>query len=256
MTTIALDAVTRSFGSVDALGPVSITLDDRQATAIVGPSGCGKSTLLRLAAGLIEPSGGDVRANGNAITGPDPDRGVVFQQNALFPWLTVAGNIGFGLREQGVERAEVARRVADWIAAVGLGGFADVLPGTLSGGMAQRVALARALAPEPGALLLDEPFGALDRITRGQMQDVLVEVWQRTAATLLLVTHDVEEALVVCDRVLVMSPRPGRILADIPVDLPRPRTLDSRTSSGFVALRRRIESILHEAMTQEAPTAV
>ena len=174
---------------------------------------------------------------------------MVFQQNALFPWLTLAQNIRFGLDEQGLARSEADVRVDAWIRAVGLEAFADQRPGALSGGMAQRVALARALAPEPGALLLDEPFGALDRITRGQMQELLVSVWRRTRATLLLVTHDVEEALVVCDRVVVMSPRPGRVLADIPVDLPRPRTLSDRTSQEFVELRRQVEAVLHDAMS-------
>ena len=188
-------------------------------------------------------------ADGAPVSGPGPERGVVFQQNALFPWLTLAQNIRFGLDEQGLARSEADVRVDAWIRAVGLEAFADQRPGALSGGMAQRVALARALAPEPGALLLDEPFGALDRITRGQMQELLVSVWRRTRATLLLVTHDVEEALVVCDRVVVMSPRPGRVLADIPVDLPRPRTLSDRTSQEFVELRRQVEAVLHDAMS-------
>ena len=249
MSALDLIGISHRFGTTEVLDSVSMRLDSGSAVAVIGPSGCGKSTLLRLVAGLLPPDRGTVTGDGVPILGPGPERGVVFQQNALFPWLTVARNIRFGLDEQGVPRAEADRRVMEWIHAVGLEAFADQRPGALSGGMAQRVALARALAPEPGALLLDEPFGALDRITRGHMQDLLVSVWQRTRATLLLVTHDVEEALVVCDRVVVMSPRPGRVLADIAVDLPRPRTPSDRTSRDFVALRRKVETVLHDAMS-------
>jgi ABC-type nitrate/sulfonate/bicarbonate transport system ATPase subunit len=252
MTTIDLREIEHRFGDTVVLDPVSLTIASGSAVGVIGPSGCGKSTLLRLVAGLLTPTSGSIRADGAPIMGPGPERGVVFQQNALFPWLTVAQNIGFGLDQQGIAKPEARRRVVEWIGAVGLDAFADQRPGALSGGMAQRVALARALAPEPGALLLDEPFGALDRITRGQMQELLVSVWQRTRATLLLITHDVEEALAVCDRVIVMSPRPGHVLADIEVNLPRPRDLASRTSHDFVALRRRIEGVLHTAMATEA----
>lgn len=249
MTALDLVGISHHFGTTAVLDSVSLGLDSGSAVAVIGPSGCGKSTLLRLVAGLLSPDHGTVTADGAPVSGPGPERGVVFQQNALFPWLTLAQNIRFGLDEQGLARSEADVRVDAWIHAVGLEAFADQRPGALSGGMAQRVALARALAPEPGALLLDEPFGALDRITRGQMQELLVSVWRRTRATLLLVTHDVEEALVVCDRVVVMSPRPGRVLADIPVDLPRPRTLSDRTSQEFVELRRQVEAVLHDAMS-------
>lgn len=246
MAQVVLQQVRKAFGEIEIIKGVDLQINDNEFVVFVGPSGCGKSTLLRICAGLLPPSAGSVAADGAPITGPGPERGVVFQQNALFPWLTVAENIRFGLDEQGMTRREADRRTTEWIAAVGLDGFATRRPGALSGGMAQRVALARALAPEPGALLLDEPFGALDRITRAQMQDVLVDVWRRTRATLLLVTHDVEEALVVCDRVLVMSPRPGRVVADMAVDLPRPRA--DRTATHFVALRRRIEELLAVAI--------
>ena len=249
MTALDLVGISHHFGTTAVLDSVSLGLDSGSAVAVIGPSGCGKSTLLRLVAGLLSPDLGTVTADGAPVSGPGPERGVVFQQNALFPWLTLAQNIRFGLDEQGLARSEADVRVDAWIRAVGLEAFADQRPGALSGGMAQRVALARALAPEPGALLLDEPFGALDRITRGQMQELLVSVWRRTRATLLLVTHDVEEALVVCDRVVVMSPRPGRVLADIPVDLPRPRTLSDRTSQEFVELRMQVEAVLHDAMS-------
>ena len=170
---------------------------------------------------------------------------MVFQQPALFPWLDVAANIRFGLDEAGMSRAEADRRVAGWIEAVGLQGFERALPAQLSGGMAQRAALARALAPAPGTLLLDEPFGALDRITRNEMQDLLVRVRQATPATVLLVTHDVEEAIYLADRVIVLSPRPGRIVADLTIELPAPRV---RTDPGFVATRVRVEDALGAAM--------
>ncbi len=170
---------------------------------------------------------------------------MVFQQPALFPWLDVAANIRFGLDEAGMARAEADRRVARWIEAVGLAGFERALPRQLSGGMAQRAALARALAPSPGALLLDEPFGALDRITRNGMQDLLVGVRAASPATVLLVTHDVEEAVYLADRVVVLSPRPGRIVADVPVTLPSPRV---RTDPAFVAVRVLVEEALGAAM--------
>jgi len=216
--------------------------------AVVGPSGCGKSTLLRIAAGLIRPSDGQAEMDGQAITGPGPERSVVFQRDALFPWLSVARNVRFGLDEQGVPRAEADRRVDRWLDQVGLTAHRSALPRTLSGGMAQRAALARALAPEPRVLLLDEPFGALDRITRGQMQDLLAQVWAETRATLLLITHDVEEAVTLADRVLVMSDRPGRILDEITIPLPRPRHRETRLADDFIALRRRIEAMLETAL--------
>jgi ABC-type nitrate/sulfonate/bicarbonate transport system ATPase subunit len=245
MATIALSGVTRRFAGTEALAPVDLTVEDGRFAAIVGPSGCGKSTLLRLVAGLDRPTAGSVSADGRAIGGPGPERGVVFQQPALFPWLDVASNIRFGLDEAGMPRAEADRRVAGWIAAVGLAGFERALPKQLSGGMAQRAALARALAPAPGTLLLDEPFGALDRITRNEMQDLLVRVRAATPATVLLVTHDVEEAVYLADRVIVLSPRPGRIVADLTVDLPGPRV---RTAPEFVAMRARVEDALGAAM--------
>lgn len=245
MATIALSGVTRRFARTEALSPIDLTVEDGRFAALVGPSGCGKSTLLRLVAGLDRPSAGAVTADGHPVAGPGPERGVVFQQPALFPWLDVAANIRFGLDEAGMARPEADRRVAGWIDSVGLTGFERALPAQLSGGMAQRAALARALAPAPGTLLLDEPFGALDRITRNEMQDLLVRVRAATPATVLLVTHDVEEAVYLADRVIVLSPRPGRIVADLAVDLPAPRV---RTEPAFVAIRARIEQALGAAM--------
>lgn len=245
MATITLRGVTRRFASTAALAPIDLTVESGRFVALVGPSGCGKSTLLRLIAGLDRPSSGTVVAGGQSVDGPGPERGVVFQQPALFPWLDVAANIRFGLDEAGMARTEADRRVAGWIAAVGLEGFERSLPAQLSGGMAQRAALARALAPAPGTLLLDEPFGALDRITRNEMQDLLVQVRAATPATVLLVTHDVEEAVYLADRVIVLSPRPGRIVADLAVDLPAHRV---RTDPAFMAVRVRVEQALQTAM--------
>lgn len=245
MATIALRGVTRRFATTTALDPIDLTVPDGSFAALVGPSGCGKSTLLRLIAGLDRPSAGSIAADGRPVDGPGPERGVVFQQPALFPWLDVAGNIRFGLDEAGVKRAEADRRVAAWIAAVGLGGFEHALPAQLSGGMAQRAALARALATAPGTLLLDEPFGALDRITRNGMQDLLRRVLAATPATVLLVTHDVEEAVYLADRVVVLSPRPGRVVVDLAIELPAPRV---RTDPAFVAVRARVEEALGTAM--------
>ncbi len=245
MATIALTGVTRRFGATVALDPIDLTVGDGSFVALVGPSGCGKSTLLRLVAGLDRPTDGTVAADGQAVDGPGRERGMVFQQPALFPWLDVAGNIRFGLDEAGMPRAEADRRVARWIAEVGLAGFERALPRQLSGGMAQRAALARALAPSPGALLLDEPFGALYRITRNGMQDLLVRVRAASPATVLLVTHDVEEAVYLADRVIVLSPRTGRIVSDMPVALPSPRV---RTDPAFVAVRVRVEEALGAAM--------
>ncbi|EDP64132.1 ABC transporter related protein [alpha proteobacterium BAL199] len=245
MATIILRDVTRRFGTTAALASIDLTVESGRFAALVGPSGCGKSTLLRLIAGLDRPTTGTVSADGRTVDGPGPERGVVFQQPALFPWLDVAANIRFGLDEAGMVRTEADRRVAGWIAAVGLEGFERSLPAQLSGGMAQRAALARALAPAPGTLLLDEPFGALDRITRNEMQDLLVQVRAATPATVLLVTHDVEEAVYLADRVIVLSPRPGRIVADLPVDLPAHRV---RTDPAFMAVRVQVEQALQTAM--------
>jgi len=245
MATIVLRGVTRRFATTTALAAVDLTVEDGSFTALVGPSGCGKSTLLRLVAGLDRPTAGSVTADGRPVDGPGPERGVVFQQPALFPWLDVAGNIRFGLDEAGMKRDEAERRTAGWIDAVGLAGFERALPAQLSGGMAQRAALARALATAPGTLLLDEPFGALDRITRNGMQDLLRRVRAATPATVLLVTHDVEEAVYLADRVVVLSPRPGRIVADLAVDLPQARV---RTDPAFVAVRVRVEQSLGAAM--------
>lgn len=241
---VTLSAVAHRFGTLEVLGPLDLTVADGEFLALVGPSGCGKSTLLRLVAGLLPAAAGTVYAGGAAVAGPDPRRGMVFQQPALFPWLDVAANVRFGLDEQRVPRAEGDRRARDWLEAVGIADFARALPATLSGGMAQRAALARALAPEPDLLLMDEPFGALDSLTRRDMQALLERVRQRTSATVILVTHDVEEALFLADRVVVLSPRPGRVVAEIAVPFPHPRDDALRLSAGFMEARAAIETAL------------
>lgn len=241
---VGLTAVAHRFGTLDVLGPIDLTVARGEFLAMVGPSGCGKSTLLRLIAGLVPAASGTLLAGGTSVAGPDPRRGMVFQQPALFPWLNVADNVRFGLDEQGVARAEAERRALDWLDAVGIADFARALPATLSGGMAQRAALARALAPEPDLLLMDEPFGALDSLTRKDMQALLERVRQRTSATVVLVTHDVEEALFLADRVLVLSPRPGRVVTEVAVPFEHPRDDALRLSAGFMEARATIEAAL------------
>ena len=217
--------------------------------AILGPSGCGKSTLLRIVAGLDRPSAGRVLLDGREVSGPGPDRGMVFQSYTLFPWLTVARNIAFGLRERGVPAAERERIVAAYVAKVGLAGFERHYPKQLSGGMQQRTAIARALANDPLILLLDEPFGALDNQTRSLMQELLLAIWEAERKTVLFVTHDIEEAIFLANRVVVMTARPGRIKADVAVPLPHPRDYRMKTGAEFSDLKARlVEEIRVEAI--------
>ena len=235
--------------AIPALSATDLDVATNDFITILGPSGCGKSTLLRIVAGLDRPSAGRVELNGQPIAGPGPDRGMVFQSYTLFPWLTVAENIAFGLRERRVPAAQQAEIVRTYVARMGLAGFADHLPRQLSGGMQQRTAIARALANDPDVLLMDEPFGALDNQTRSLMQELLLEVWERDRKTVLFVTHDIEEAIFMASRVLVMTARPGRIKADIPVDLPHPRRYTVKTTPEFNALKARLtEEIRVEAV--------
>ena len=232
-----------------ALTPVDLNVAENDFITLLGPSGCGKSTLLRIIAGLDRPSSGRVMLDGRAVEGPGPDRGMVFQSYTLFPWLTVAENIAYGLRERGVPLREREAVAAAWIGRVGLTGFERYYPKQLSGGMQQRTAIARALANDPGVLLLDEPFGALDNQTRGLMQELLLGIWERERKTVVFVTHDIEEAVFLASRVLVMSARPGRIKAEVPVDLPHPRDYRVKTSPEFNALKARLtEEIRAEAV--------
>jgi NitT/TauT family transport system ATP-binding protein len=234
---------------VRALEPTSLSIAPNDFITILGPSGCGKSTLLRIVAGLDSPSAGEVLLNGKPVVRPGPDRGMVFQSYTLFPWLTVAENIAFGLKEKGIPEAARKEIVASYIAKVGLSDFANHWPKQLSGGMQQRTAIARALANDPEILLLDEPFGALDNQTRSLMQELLLGIWEREKKTVLFVTHDIEEAAFLASRVVVMSARPGRIKADIRVDLPYPRHYTIKTSPEFSSLKARLtEEIRAEAV--------
>jgi ABC-type nitrate/sulfonate/bicarbonate transport system ATPase subunit len=233
----------------EALTPITLDVQENDFISVLGPSGCGKSTLLRIVAGLDAPTSGGVTLDGAAIGGPGPDRGMVFQSYTLFPWLTVKDNICFGLREKGIDRARQDEIAAKWIDRVGLKGFESHLPRMLSGGMQQRTAIARALANEPKILLLDEPFGALDNQTRGLMQEMLLGIWESERTTVLFVTHDIEEAVFMANRVVVMSARPGRIKCEIAVDLPHPRHYTVKSAPEFQAYRARLtEEIRVEAL--------
>ncbi|GAA2902644.1 ABC transporter ATP-binding protein [Actinoplanes cyaneus] len=228
-----------------ALGGVDLEIGDNEFVTVVGPSGCGKTTLMNILAGLETPTSGQVLVDGAPVTGPGPDRGVIFQQYALFPWLTVRKNVEFGLREKGVPRAERTRIAEHFIELVGLERFADALPKTLSGGMKQRVAIARAYAVNPSILLMDEPFGAVDAMTRVRLQEQLLATWEQEKRTVLFITHDVDEAVFLANRVVVMAARPGRIDRIVDVRLPYPRTEQVRLSPEFAALRNRVWSAVH-----------
>jgi NitT/TauT family transport system ATP-binding protein len=214
-------------GSVEALHDINLTIHKGDFVCLIGASGCGKSTLLRIIAGFETASAGAVEMYGKPITGPGPERGMVFQDFALFPWLTVRQNIGFGPRQRGLPKETLDEITTRYTGMVGLSQFADYFPSQLSGGMKQRVAIARVLANNADILLMDEPFGALDSLTRVQMQHELLEIWQRTGATIVFVTHSVEEAVVLADRVVVMTAGPGRIEHDKPIELARPREVSA-----------------------------
>lgn len=259
MSKLVIENLSRVFPStqggkaVTALQPTNLTVADNDFVTILGPSGCGKSTLLRMVAGLDTPTTGSIRLDGRAVTGPGPDRGMVFQSYTLFPWLTIAENIAFGLTEKGMAPGKIKEIVGTYIDRVGLTGFEHHWPKQLSGGMQQRTAIARALANDPAILLLDEPFGALDNQTRALMQELLLGIWEREKKTVLFVTHDIEEAIFIASRCLVMSARPGRIKADITIDLPYPRHYTLKTSPEFSALKARLtEEIRAEAVLAAA----
>ncbi|MGK9203779.1 MULTISPECIES: ABC transporter ATP-binding protein [Sinorhizobium] len=248
---ISFQNVTRRFGegesSVLALDRLSLDIGEGEFVTVVGPSGCGKSTAMNIAAGLTEVSDGRVLVDGKPVDGPGPERGVIFQQYALFPWLTVRQNVEFGLRIKNMPAAE-RRRIADhFLDLVGLKDFADALPKTLSGGMKQRCAIARAYAVNPTILLMDEPFGALDALTRVNMQDQLLDTWSRERRTVIFITHDVDEAVYLANRVIVMAARPGRLHEIIPVDLPYPRNEEIRLSPEFAQVRNRVwHAVYHQ----------
>jgi len=227
-------------GGTTALHATDLTVEENDFITILGPSGCGKSTLLRMVAGLESPSAGSIDLDGRPVAGPGADRGMVFQSYTLFPWLTVLQNVCFGLREKGMPRERQQDIALAFIAKVGLRGFEHHYPRQLSGGMQQRTALARALANDPRILLMDEPFGALDHQTRELMQELLLSIWEGERKTVLFVTHDIDEAIFMGSRVVVMSARPGRIKCDLPVPLGHPRHYSVKTQPAFVEMKARL----------------
>jgi len=245
---IAFEAVTKVFetatGRVDALAPIDLVIDNGSFVSVVGPSGCGKSTLLRLMAGLDETSGGRILRYGLPIDGPSHEVGIVFQDHVLFPWLTVLQNVMLPSEILYLPQAASEKRARHLLALTGLSDFVDARPQQLSGGMKQRAAFCRALLANPRFLLLDEPFGALDALTREELSLELSRLWGELGRTAFLITHDIEEAILLGDRVLVMSPRPGRIIADIPVPLPRPRTVRTSQDPLFQQIKQQVREII------------
>jgi NitT/TauT family transport system ATP-binding protein len=235
--------------AIHALSDATLSIAKGEFVCLIGASGCGKSTLLRIMAGFEQPSAGEALMWGKPIEGPDPSRGMVFQDYALFPWLSVRDNIGFGPASRGLAKAEVKTTVDKFIELVGLQAFATAYPHQLSGGMKQRVAIARVLANDAELVLMDEPFGALDAMTRERLQDELLDIWQRTKLTVVFVTHSIEEAIFLADRVVVMTPGPGRIESDNRLDLPRPRDV---ASPEFNAVRRVLGAKLHSHHSKKA----
>jgi NitT/TauT family transport system ATP-binding protein len=227
---------------------VSLEIHRREFICVVGPSGCGKSTLIRIVAGLDESSGGEVLLDGKAVNGPGPDRGMVFQGYTLFPWLTVKRNVMFGLKMQGKADSTAEAEAREWLEMVGLAKFENLYPHELSGGMKQRVAIARALANNPRILIMDEPFAALDAQTRCQMQAYLLQIWKKVDATILFITHDLDEAAYLADRIVVMGSNPGRVVEFIENPVPRPRHSDQFISPEYLALKKRLEEHIHPRM--------
>ena len=232
-------------GNVTALNGVDLDIRENEFVSVVGPSGCGKSTLLNIIAGLEEPTSGKVYVKGKEVVGPGKERGVIFQQYALFPWLTVKKNVKFGLKLQGIKEPELSEIAEKYIRLVGLEEFSESYPKELSGGMKQRVAIARAYAVNPEILLMDEPFGALDAQTRTQLQTELLNTWEQERKTCFFITHDVEEAIILSQRVVIMSARPGRVKEVIPVNIPYPRTQETKMTKEFLDLKVRIWGLVY-----------
>jgi NitT/TauT family transport system ATP-binding protein len=228
-----------------ALKGINFTTHRREFLCIVGPSGCGKSTLIRILAGLEDRSSGEVLLDGTAVTGPGRDRGMVFQGYTLFPWLTVKKNVMFGLEVNNDRQLDPEKQARQWLSLVGLEKFADFYPHQLSGGMKQRVAIVRALANQPRILLMDEPFGALDAQTRAKMQAHLLEIWRKIDITIVFITHDLDEAIFLADRILVLKPHPGEVMELIEVPVPRPRNAAQFTTAEFLATKQRLDQLIH-----------
>ncbi|MGL4335730.1 MAG: ABC transporter ATP-binding protein [Turicibacter sp.] len=247
---VAIDNVVKSFSNrneeVVALNGINLDIHENEFITVVGPSGCGKSTLLNIIAGLSKPTQGKVYCDGKEVVGTGSDRGVVFQQYALFPWLTVKKNVMFGLEIQGKSKAEAAEISEYYIKMVGLQEFANHYPKELSGGMKQRVAIARAYAVNPSILLMDEPFGALDAQTRTQLQEELIKAWEKERKTCFFITHDVDEAIFLGSRVIIMSARPGRIKEIVDIDIPHPRNHGTKLSKEFLTIKNYIWSRVYE----------
>ena len=252
---LSIRGVSRRFGSTQALQATDLDVAKNDFVTILGPSGCGKSTLLRIVAGLDAPTGGEVLLDGARISGPGADRGMVFQSYTLFPWLTVLENVCFGLRERGLPREQQLDIAQAFIGKVGLKGFERHYPRQLSGGMQQRTALARALANAPRMLLMDEPFGALDHQTRELMQELLLSIWEAERTTVLFVTHDIDEAVFMGSRVVVMSARPGRIKSDVAVPFAHPRHYSVKTTPAFAGLKAELTEQVRAEVRAAALTA-
>jgi len=242
-------------GPVTALENISFKVHRREFLCVLGPSGCGKSTLIRLVAGLDLPTSGRMLLDGHEVHGPGPDRGMVFQGYTLFPWRTVLQNVMFGLQMRGMDQTQAQSEAMQWIELVGLTPFKNSFPVQLSGGMKQRVAIARALANNPRILLMDEPFGALDAQTRAQMQHHLLQIWKNVDVTILFITHDLDEAIYLADRILVLQANPGRVHELIEVPVPRPRSPEQFNSAEFLATKARLEALIHQPKSSDTANA-
>jgi NitT/TauT family transport system ATP-binding protein len=247
-TRVEITGLTKEFGDVMALSKVDLRLEEKEFVSVVGRSGCGKSTLLSIIAGLEYPTDGTVLVDGVEVAGPGRDRGVVFQSATLLPWLTAAGNVEFALRNETMTKAQRRDVAREYLNLVNLTGFENAHPAQLSGGMQQRVALARSLSYNPSILLMDEPFGALDALTRREMQELLTQVWEKHKLTVMMVTHDIEEAIFTSDRVIVMTSRPGQIMADVPINLERPREPSMMASAAFREYYDELLGMIHHGV--------
>ncbi|MAE34738.1 MAG: ABC transporter [Oceanospirillaceae bacterium] len=249
--TMEVKGLNKQFGDVTALKDINLKIHKREFVCVIGPSGCGKSTLIRILAGLEQASSGQVLLNGEEVTQPGPERGMVFQGYTLFPWLTVKKNIMFGLLESGYDKGTAESEAREWINLIGLTKFENSYPHQLSGGMKQRVAIARALANRPKVLLMDEPFGALDAQTRAKMQAYLLEIWKNIDVTVFFITHDLDEAVYLADRILVLKANPGEVQEIVEVPVPQPRSPDQFMDPEFLATKQHIEELIHPPAEQE-----